>query len=51
MKIGSLLPYYGCKRTLAPQIIEQLGDHRIYWEPFCGSCSVLFTKPRWAAYG
>lgn len=46
MKIGAMAPWYGSKRTLAPRIIEQLGEHRVYWEPFCGSCSVLFSKPR-----
>lgn len=46
MKIGSLAPWYGGKRNLAPRIVEALGPHRVYWEPFCGSCSVLFSKPR-----
>lgn len=46
MKIGALAPWYGSKRTLAPAIIAQLGKHRVYWEPFCGSCSVLFAKDR-----
>lgn len=46
MKISALAPWYGSKRTLAPRIVEQLGEHRVYWEPFCGSCSVLFSKPR-----
>jgi DNA adenine methylase len=46
VKIGALAPWYGSKRTLAPHIVEQLGSHRIYWEPFCGSCAVLFTKER-----
>lgn len=46
MKISALAPWFGSKRTMAPTIVEQLGKHSIYWEPFCGSCSVLFTKPR-----
>lgn len=45
MKISALAPWYGSKRTLAPEIIRQLGEHRAYWEPFCGSCSVLLGKP------
>lgn len=45
MKITALAPWYGSKRTLAPRIVEQLGEHRAYWEPFCGSCAVLFAKP------
>lgn len=46
MKISSTLPYFGCKRNLAAAIVEQLGPHRCYWEPFCGSCAVLFSKPK-----
>lgn len=46
MKIGTLAPWYGSKRTLAPRIVEELGPHRVYWEPFCGSCAVLFSKDR-----
>src|ERR1044072_5384193 len=37
MKISALAPWYGSKRTLAPEIVRQLGEHRAYWEPFCGS--------------
>ena len=45
MKITALLPYYGGKRTLAPTIVKLMGDHKSYWEPFCGSMAVLFAKP------
>ncbi len=45
MKIGALAPWFGGKRTLAPVIIEELGKHRAYWEPFCGGMSVLLAKP------
>ena len=44
MKIGGIAPWFGAKRTLAPQIVEQLGPHSVYWEPFCGSCAVLLAK-------
>lgn len=44
MKIKSILPYFGGKRNLAPRIVEELGDHRVYWEPFCGSMAVLMAK-------
>jgi DNA adenine methylase len=44
MKITALCPWYGSKRTLAAEIIRQLGPHRCYWEPMCGSCSVLLGK-------
>jgi len=40
------LPYFGGKRTLAPAIVEELGPHLAYVEPFCGSMAVLLAKPR-----
>lgn len=46
MKITALAPWFGSKRTLAPRIIEALGPHKAYWEPFCGSMAVLLAKPR-----
>lgn len=45
MKIKALAPWAGAKRTLAPQIVAMLGKHRSYFEPFCGSMSVLLAKP------
>jgi DNA adenine methylase len=45
MKIGALAPWFGGKRTLAPVIVEELGEHNSYWEPFCGSMAVLLAKP------
>jgi DNA adenine methylase len=45
-KITALAPWFGSKRTLAPIIVEELGPHRDYWEPFCGSMAVLLAKPR-----
>lgn len=44
--ITAIAPWFGAKRTLAPQIIAALGTHRSYWEPFCGSMAVLLAKPR-----
>jgi DNA adenine methylase len=46
MKIAALAPWFGSKRTMAPEIVRVLGDHRCYWEPFCGSMAVLFAKPK-----
>ncbi len=46
MKIKSLLPYFGAKRKMASKIVEVMGKHKVYWEPFCGSCAVLFGKPK-----
>ncbi len=45
MKIKGLAPWFGSKRNLAPVIVELIGDHRVYWEPFCGSMAVLLIKP------
>jgi len=45
MKIKAILPYFGGKRNLAARIVEALGPHRVYWEPFCGSMAVLMAKP------
>lgn len=45
MKIKAIAPWFGSKRTLAPTIVEELGAHRAYFEPFCGSLAVLFAKP------
>lgn len=44
MPIKAIAPWYGSKRGLAPEIVRQLGPHRVYWEPFCGSLSVLLAK-------
>src|SRR3954465_2779424 len=46
MKIGAIAPYFGGKRTLAPVIVQELGKHKAYWEPFCGSMAVLIAKPQ-----
>lgn len=45
MKIKALAPWFGAKRNLAPRIVELLGMHSVYWEPFCGSMAVLLVKP------
>ena len=44
-KITAISPWYGSKRILAPRIVELLGDHKMYYEPFCGSMAVLLAKP------
>lgn len=45
MQIKAIAPWFGSKRTLAPRVIELLGRHRVYWEPFCGSMAVILAKP------
>ena len=48
MKVKSLAPWFGGKRNIAADIVAEIGaeigDHRVYWEPFCGSMAVLFAK-------
>ena len=46
MKIKAIAPWFGGKRILAPEIVREIGDHRSYWEPYCGSLAVLFAKPQ-----
>lgn len=45
LKIKAIAPWFGGKRTLAPEIVRAIGTHTAYWEPFCGSMAVLFAKP------
>jgi DNA adenine methylase len=42
-----LISYYGGKQRIASRIVEQIQriDHKIYAEPFCGGCAVLYAKP------
>lgn len=44
MRVRSLAPWFGGKRNLASVIVAELGEHRAYWEPFCGSMAVLLSK-------
>jgi DNA adenine methylase len=44
MKLTSIGPWFGGKRTLAPEIVRQLGPHSYYFEGCCGSMAVLFAK-------
>lgn len=37
---------YGGKASIARWIVGHFPEHRVYLEPFCGSCAVLFAKPR-----
>lgn len=45
MKIGALAPWFGGKRSMAADIVRELGPHTQYFEPFCGSMAVLMAKP------
>ena len=44
MKIKAIAPWFGGKRNMARAIVEQLGPHKIYFEPMCGGLGVLFAK-------
>jgi len=44
MKVTAIAPWFGGKRTMAPAIVRELGNHTQYFEPFCGSMAVLFAK-------
>lgn len=44
MEIKALAPWFGGKRTLADDIIAEIGPHTQYFEPFCGAMSVLLAK-------
>lgn len=44
--VTALAPWFGSKRTMAPDIVKLLGPHKSYWEPFCGSMAVLLNKPK-----
>jgi DNA adenine methylase len=43
-QINGLAPWFGAKRTIASPIVEEIGEHNSYWEPFCGSMAVLLSK-------
>lgn len=43
-RINAPFSYYGGKFYLAKKIVSLLPPHKIYIEPFCGACNVLFAK-------
>lgn len=43
-KIMAVAPWFGSKRTLAPEIVHQLGRHSFYFEGCAGSLSVILAK-------
>lgn len=45
MKIRALAPWFGGKRTMAPDIVAELGTHSYYAEGCAGGLSVIMAKP------
>lgn len=45
MAVTGLAPWFGGKRELAERIVAELGPHRFYVEPLCGSMATLLAKP------
>lgn len=45
-EIRTPLIHHGGKWNMAKHIIARFPEHRIYVEPFCGSCAVLLQKPK-----
>lgn len=43
--ITAIAPWFGGKRTLAPRIVKELGDHTYYAEGCFGGLSVVLAKP------
>lgn len=46
MRIKCVGPWAGGKRRLAARIVDLLGPHDTYVEPFLGGCSILPVKPK-----
>lgn len=46
MTIKAIAPWFGGKRTMADDIVAELGPHTQYFEPFCGSLAIILSKPR-----
>lgn len=44
MSVKAIAPWFGGKRNMAPRIAAELGNHRTFWEPFCGGMAVLLSK-------
>jgi len=44
MPITSAAPWFGSKRTMAPEIVRQLGPHQFYFEGCFGSLAVILAK-------
>ncbi len=44
-KIRAIAPWFGGKRGMARRIVQEIGDHRVYWGLCCGSLAVEMVKP------
>lgn len=44
MKVRSIAPWFGGKRSMADDICAEFGPHNAYWDIPCGSMAVLLNK-------
>jgi DNA adenine methylase len=44
MRVNSIAPWFGGKRTMAPEIVRQLGPHKYYFEGCAGSLAGVMAK-------
>ena len=44
--IGSLTPYFGCKREKIAKIVPYFGEHAVFWDICCGSLASIFGKEK-----
>ncbi len=45
MKISAIAPWFGGKRTMADDIVRELGPHTQFFEPFCAALSIILNMP------
>jgi len=43
-RVNAIAPWFGGKRTMAPEIVRQLGPHKFYFEGCAGSLAVIMAK-------
>ena len=46
MKVTGIAPWFGGKRSMAEDIVQEMGPHRAFCDVFCGSMPIVLVKPR-----